>query len=149
MFDDLPINPITATNYELLCDVETIMGLTCVLLMLEAMQSLNKLAHRNKECFICDFVVVLKLIQVDLDNFYVDHEQHFSHDRFQSFVDLVEFISNVLPIFWYLKPTTQMDYVAFCFKEEFYMLHKINKGIGVVFMVIKENWAIVCQNVKD
>jgi hypothetical protein len=64
-------------------------------------------------------------------------------------VDLVEFISNVLPIFWYLKPTTQMDYVAFCFKEEFYMLHKINKGIGVVFMVIKENWAIVCQNVKD
>jgi hypothetical protein len=66
------------------------MGLTCVLHMLEAMQSLSKLAQ-NKGCFICDFVIVIKLIQVDLYNLYVDHECHFSHDQFQHFVDLVEF----------------------------------------------------------
>jgi hypothetical protein len=35
MFEDLLTNPIVATNYELLCDVETIMRLTCVLPMLE------------------------------------------------------------------------------------------------------------------
>jgi hypothetical protein len=55
MNDDVANNVVANTNYELLCDVETIMGLTCVLPMLEAMQSLNKLAQ-NKDTFICDFV---------------------------------------------------------------------------------------------
>jgi hypothetical protein len=37
MSDDAISNATINTNYELLCDVETIMGLTCVLPMLEAM----------------------------------------------------------------------------------------------------------------
>jgi hypothetical protein len=35
-------NEPTIINYELLCDIETIMGLTCLLLMLEVLQGLNK-----------------------------------------------------------------------------------------------------------
>lgn len=35
---------ITKPNYELLCDVETFLGLTCVLPLLEAMQCLTKFA---------------------------------------------------------------------------------------------------------
>jgi hypothetical protein len=50
MFEDLPTNHVGANNYELFCDVEIVMGLTCVLLMLEAIQNLNKLAQ-NKYCF--------------------------------------------------------------------------------------------------
>jgi hypothetical protein len=108
---------------------------------------LNKLAQ-NIYCFICDFVASFKLTShVDLYNLYVDLEQHFSHDQLQSFVDLVEF--NVLPTIWYLKPATQMDYVAFYFKEQFYMLHKTYKCTRVVSMVTKEDWAIVCQDVKN
>jgi hypothetical protein len=42
-----------------------------------------------------------------------------------------------------------MDYVSFYFKEQFYMLHKIDKCIGVVSMVTKEDWSIVCQDVKN
>ncbi len=37
MSDDAISNVAINTNYELLCDLETIMGLTCVLPMLEAM----------------------------------------------------------------------------------------------------------------
>jgi hypothetical protein len=44
MSKDLPINLVVATNYELFCDVETMMGLTYVLPMLEVVQNLNKLA---------------------------------------------------------------------------------------------------------
>jgi hypothetical protein len=121
MFEDLPNNLVIATNYELLCDVETMMGLTYVLPMLEIVQKLNKLTQ-NKKCFICDFVVVAKLTQVDLYNLCVDLEHHFSHDQFQYFMDLVEFKFDTLPIVWYVEPTTQMDYDAFCFKEQFYML---------------------------
>jgi len=46
---------------------------------LEAVQSLIKLVQ-NIECFICDVVVKVKLIQVDIYNFYVDLEWHLSHD---------------------------------------------------------------------
>ncbi len=81
MYEDLPTNHVVTNNYELLCDVETIMRLTCVLPMLEVVQNLNKLVQ-NKVCFICDFVVVMKLTQVDLYNLYVDLEHHFSHDQF-------------------------------------------------------------------
>jgi hypothetical protein len=35
MYEDLPTNHVVTNNYELLCDVETIMRLTCVLPMLE------------------------------------------------------------------------------------------------------------------
>jgi hypothetical protein len=74
----LPINSVVATNYELLCDVETMMGLTCVFAMLEVVQSLSELVQ-NKNCFIYDFVAAMKFIQVDLYNLYVDLKQHFSH----------------------------------------------------------------------
>jgi hypothetical protein len=35
MHNDLPINLVVAINYELLCDVEIIMGLMCMMPMLE------------------------------------------------------------------------------------------------------------------
>jgi hypothetical protein len=35
MFKDLPTNPVVATNHELFYDVEIMMGMTCVLPMLE------------------------------------------------------------------------------------------------------------------
>ncbi len=44
MSKDLPTNHVVTINYELRCDVETMMGLTCVLPMLEIVQNLNKLA---------------------------------------------------------------------------------------------------------
>jgi hypothetical protein len=101
MSKDLLTNLVVATNYESLCDVETMMGLTCVLPMLEAVQSLNKLAQ-NTNYFNSDFVVSFKLTShVDLHSLYVDLERHFSHDQLQSFVDLVEFKYDVLPTIWY------------------------------------------------
>jgi len=32
-----------------------------------------------------------------------------------------------------------MDFVAFCFKEQFYMLHKTSNYTRVVYMVTKED----------
>lgn len=60
MNNDVITAPTVRTNYELLCDVKTIMGLTCVLPMQETIQNLNKLAQ-NKDKFICDYIVVVKL----------------------------------------------------------------------------------------
>jgi len=44
--------------YELLCDVEIVMGLTCMLPMLEIVQSLNKLVQ-NRANIIWHFVSIV------------------------------------------------------------------------------------------
>jgi hypothetical protein len=67
-------NAVANINYELLCDVETVMGLTFVLPMLEAVQYLSKLAQ-YKDIFICDFVLAVKLCQFKIYTMYVDLEK--------------------------------------------------------------------------
>ncbi len=66
------------SNY-VLCDVEIVMGLTCMLLMLEVVQSLNKLIQ-NKDTFIFYFVVAIKSCQVDIYTMYVNIEKQYSCD---------------------------------------------------------------------
>ncbi len=91
-------------------------------------------------------MAVVKLTQIDIYNLYVDPERHFSLDQFQHFVDLVEFKSNTLPVVWYAKPTTQMDYDAFYFKEQFYMLHKIISALELCPWSPRK---IGCQDAKN
>jgi hypothetical protein len=62
---------------------------------------------------------------------------------------LVELKYDMLLVVWYVESTTQMDYASFYFKEQFYMLHKIDKCTRVVSMVTKEYWSIVSQDVKN
>jgi hypothetical protein len=56
---------IAKANYELLCDLETLLGLTCVLPLLEAMQALSKFAQ-TQTTFICDFIFQIKVCQSNL-----------------------------------------------------------------------------------
>jgi hypothetical protein len=42
--------PSVKTNYEVLCDVKIIMGLTCMLPMLEVVQSLGKFVQNKDTC---------------------------------------------------------------------------------------------------
>jgi hypothetical protein len=44
MGDDMAENAFAKNNYELLCDCNIVLGLICVLPMLEVVQSLSKLA---------------------------------------------------------------------------------------------------------
>jgi hypothetical protein len=70
MNDDATNNATISTNYELLCDVEIVMGLMCVLPMLEIMHNLNKLVQ-NKYIFILDFISTVKLCQFEIYTMYV------------------------------------------------------------------------------
>lgn len=72
---------VTNTNYELLCDVGIVMGLTCVLPMLEVVHSLNKLVQ-NKYTFILDFISTMKLCQFEIYTTYVDLEKKYSQNQF-------------------------------------------------------------------
>jgi hypothetical protein len=58
-------NATTKNNYELLCDCDTILGLTYVLPMMKAMQSLSKMAQ-DKDTFVCDLVSSIILCTSEL-----------------------------------------------------------------------------------
>jgi hypothetical protein len=47
-------------NLELLCDLEVLLGISCIVPMLEQFNELIKFSHFWK-CFVCDFVVAIKL----------------------------------------------------------------------------------------
>jgi hypothetical protein len=66
----------TKINYELLCDVKTLLGLACVLPLLETMQRLFKFAQRYT--FICDFVSTMKLCEVELFTMRYDTKKQYS-----------------------------------------------------------------------
>jgi hypothetical protein len=61
-------------NYELLCDIEMLLGLACILPCLKIMQGLSKFAPK-RDTIICDFIYALKLAKVDLIIMYCDNEK--------------------------------------------------------------------------
>jgi hypothetical protein len=65
MFEDQVTNIIANANLDMLCDVETFLGLAYIILLLECVQNLSKFGH-IQDVFICDFVSVVKVCEVDL-----------------------------------------------------------------------------------
>lgn len=77
MAQDSTTNKFAAVNYELLCDVDTIMGFICMILMLEFVQILSKYVQSGK-MLVCDFVNNVKLCQADLHKKYCDEDNKYS-----------------------------------------------------------------------
>jgi len=59
----------TRFNLNLLCDLHMLLGLFCLLPLLEAVHALIKFAQ-GKDIFICDFVATIKICQVNLCMMY-------------------------------------------------------------------------------
>lgn len=81
MAQDSVFNEFVAMNSELLCDVETIIGFICVIPMVEFVQILSKYVQ-NWNMLIYDFVISVKLCQVDLHKKYCDEEKKYSCTNF-------------------------------------------------------------------
>jgi hypothetical protein len=62
---------------ELICNVETLLSFTCVLLFLELVQSLSKFAQ-SWITFIVDFIFVVKLCESNLQAMCNELEKRFS-----------------------------------------------------------------------
>ncbi len=75
-------------NYELLCDIEILLGLACILPCLETMQGLSKFA-KEKDTIICGFIYALKLAKVNLVTMYCNNEKSYNPQHFLLFIDLL------------------------------------------------------------
>jgi hypothetical protein len=69
----------------------------------------------------------------------VDADLQYSYDQVKNFLDLVQGTNVVIPIMWWIKPQTQVEYVVFQFIQQLYMFHKIDKSIRKVSMVVKDD----------
>ncbi len=71
MFEDHVTIIVANANLDMLCDVETFLGLAYIILLLECVQNLSKFGH-TQNVLICDFVNVVKVCEVDLYQMYYD-----------------------------------------------------------------------------
>jgi hypothetical protein len=71
MHMDAPINKLVVENLDLLCDLELVFGLSCMLPMLEVVHKLIEYV-KKRDVFIIDFFSMDKSIKVDVYWLYVE-----------------------------------------------------------------------------
>jgi hypothetical protein len=59
MHDDLHIVVAAKTNFQYICDIKVVMGLNCIMLLLELVHAFIKFVHAH-DTLMCDFVIVVK-----------------------------------------------------------------------------------------
>jgi len=68
-----------------------LLGLSCLLPLLEAMNALIKFAQ-EKDVFICNFVAVVKIYQTNFYMMYSYSSNNYQHEHFQVFLNVVKTI---------------------------------------------------------
>jgi hypothetical protein len=76
-------------NYDLLCDVNTLLTLPCIMPPLESMNSLMKILQSN-HVFVSNYVAAVKIYQGELYMIYNDPDTIFQRQNFQMFSDVVD-----------------------------------------------------------
>jgi hypothetical protein len=99
MVEDSPFLMATRVNFKLICDVDLLISLSCLMLMLETFHGLIKFAHK-KDVFVCDYVVAIKICQGQPYIHYSDLTTKCTYDVFKKLHDLVDCIDNTMHMKW-------------------------------------------------
>jgi hypothetical protein len=78
----------TKTYLVNLCDVGTILGLPCILLMLEFVNAFMKFAQA-RDVFVCDYILAIKIFQANMYKTYIDPTTSFRPKKILEFIDVV------------------------------------------------------------
>jgi hypothetical protein len=87
---DNPTNQQVKLNHENLCDLQVLLGLVCILPMLESVHALIKIAQM-RDLYVCDLVATIKVNQDDIYMTYCYQTSKFTIDNFWAFKSLLEF----------------------------------------------------------
>jgi hypothetical protein len=91
---------ITTDCFEHLCDVQIVLGLSCIMPMLRAVSNLMKYAQSNS-VFVCDFLAAVKILQKDLIEMYaVGDKTAYTQPAFWDFNALVSQTHDSIPMKW-------------------------------------------------
>jgi hypothetical protein len=109
---DNPTNQQALLNYEHLCDIHILLGLACILPLLESMHALIKFAQ-SRNAFVCDLVVPIKDYQGDVYNMYSDLISKFTTNSFWAFKSLLELKHENIHMHWIVDAKFGIPHLAF------------------------------------
>ena len=75
-------------NYDLLCDIGTLLALPCLMPLLDSVNSLMKFAQSN-HVFVSDYIAAVKSCQSELYMMYSDPEMAWQKQHFEMFHDIL------------------------------------------------------------
>jgi len=87
---DNPTNQQVKLNYKNLCDLQVLLGLVCILPLLEFFHAFIKFAQM-RDLYVCDLVATIKVNQVDIYMMHCDQTSKFTRNNFWAFKSLLEF----------------------------------------------------------
>jgi hypothetical protein len=122
MHMDAPSLATAKANLNLLCEIELLLGLTCILPMLEALTYLMKFSQQTT-CFVCDMVAAIKLCQADLFSWYVDPDTSYIADVFPKFKDILADTSDVFVHEWCHDMNLECETLSMCLGGVTVMMH--------------------------
>jgi hypothetical protein len=151
MHIDAPKNKLVRENLDLLCDLELVFSLSCILPMLEVVHTLIKYAQKQ-DVFICEFIDGVKSTEAKLHWLYVDPFCKFDDYACNEFTIVCEHRSELLPLIWvshefdvflYLLP-----YLVFNITGHNYKLHHLGGSYGAYVHVNMNDQFSMIESMK-
>jgi hypothetical protein len=138
-------------NLNVLSNVKFIIGLPCILPLLECVHTLIKVTQ-NINVFVCDFVESINLTQQEFYRFYYDSFAMYEDPSFEDF-NLIKALTNEhFPLSWFLDLNVRKDsiYLAFSFANRKYLIYQSYvDGLGEKQLVTKDVFYHAINKVKE
>lgn len=111
-------------NYDLLCDIGTLLGLPCIMPLLDCVNALMKFAQSD-DAFVSDYVAAVKICQAELYMMYSDPQTAWQQQHFEMFYDILHDHSYTISQEWSTDLNTGVETLAFCISGHTYAAHSI------------------------
>jgi hypothetical protein len=109
---DSPSNEKAKANFDLLCDVQVVLGLATILPLLHFLHNFIKFSQCRRDVFICDFVVVGKVCQGVIFSLYTNLNIKFKSYAFEAYKTLVGARYESIIMRWVIDLTIDMEHLA-------------------------------------
>ena len=134
-------------NYDLLCDVGTLLALPCLMPLLDSLSSLMKFVQSN-HVFVSDYIAAVKICQSDLFMMYSDKDTAWQREHFEMFYDIVHDHSYCITQEWVTDLNTGGESLAFRIGGHSYPAHSLCPVSGKKLSVSQEDLAALISAVK-
>ncbi len=134
-------------NFNLLCGLHILLGLSCLLRLLEAMNVLIKFVQ-GRDVFICDFVVTIKIHQTNIYMMYSNPSNNYLGEHFKVILDVVENSFATITQDQVTDFNNGMETLTFRMVGHNYAVHIFNPLIGVKQLVCKTIFETCIMQVK-
>ena len=134
-------------NYNLLCNVGTLLALPCLMPLLDSVNSLMKFVQSN-HVFVSDYLAAVKICQSELFMMYSDNDTTWQREHFKMFYDIVHDHSYSITQEWVTDLNIGGESLAFRIGGHNYLAHSLCPVSGKKLSVSREDLAALISSVK-